>query len=226
MLAVSARDYAAASTGTRPDGQRLHRQLSPVLYPSLITDPYSDCRDRCRRLLAKYATDSDWGGFRTSLAEHAFSLIYTQRAPTRSGLSGLKTGSSFVENIQLCIHRHGSAGLWPGVFFHLTWGPIRGLREKYFYGRFLGTAEHRTRVSASFLRRRCLSDGIFSGSGADAEIQSSFRQVAILTSPTKRYSATARNTICEPEFNKNPIALTFYNTHTIAALASGRQPNG
>src|SRR6267142_6229182 len=88
--------------------------------------------------------------------------------------------------------------------------PIWGLGEKYFYGRFLGTAEYWTRVSRSFLRPRCLSDGILSGSGADTAIQSSFRQAD--DRQHRRPNAIRRQReilFCEPEFQQEPDRAYF-----------------
>src|SRR5438128_10032576 len=64
----------------------------------------------------------DWGGFRTSLAEHGiFFDLYSTSAYQDVASGGLKTGSSFVENIQLSINIDtGRAGLWPGGVFHFT----------------------------------------------------------------------------------------------------------
>ncbi|TMJ96328.1 MAG: hypothetical protein E6G74_21425, partial [Alphaproteobacteria bacterium] len=84
----------------------------------------------------------DWGGFRTSLAEHGiFFDLYSTSSYQDVASGGLKTGSSFVENLQLSINIDtGRAGLWPrsalaGGSFPLYRGvPIWGLGEKYFYG--------------------------------------------------------------------------------------------
>src|SRR5947199_347209 len=66
----------------------------------------------------------DWGGFRTSLAKHGiFFDLYSTTAYQDVASGGLKTGSSFVENIQLSINIDtGRAGLWPGGLFHFTVG--------------------------------------------------------------------------------------------------------
>ena len=55
----------------------------------------------------------DWGGFRTSLAKHGiFFDLYSTTAYQDVASGGLKTGSSFVENIQLSINIDtGRAGL-------------------------------------------------------------------------------------------------------------------
>src|SRR5438477_11571918 len=108
----------------------------------------------------------------------AFSLICTQRAPTR---------------------------MWPQAV-----SKPAVLGEKYFYGRFLGTAEHRTRVSRSFPRPRYLSDGILSGPGADAEIQSSVRQAD--DRQHRRPNAIRRQReilFCEPKFQQEPDSAYF-----------------
>src|SRR5436189_5649313 len=64
----------------------------------------------------------DWGGFRTILAKHGiFFDLYSTSSYQDVVSGGLKTGSSFVENIQLCINTDtGRAGLWPGGLFHFT----------------------------------------------------------------------------------------------------------
>src|SRR6266480_7268775 len=108
----------------------------------------------------------------------AFSLIYTQRAPTRmwpQAVSKPAVLSSRTFSSPLTSTRDAQ-GSGRAVFSTFPWDPDLGTRRKILYGRFLGTAEHRTRVSRSFSRQRYLSDGILSGSGTDAAIQSSFRQ--------------------------------------------------
>src|SRR5947208_14796656 len=74
----------------------------------------------------------NWGGFRTSLAEHGiFFDLYSTSAYQDVASGGLKTGSSFVENLQLCINIDtGRAGLWPGGLFHFTVGSRLGASAK------------------------------------------------------------------------------------------------
>src|SRR5436189_171161 len=62
----------------------------------------------------------------------AFSLIYYSTSSYQNVASGgLKTGSSFVENLQLSINVDtGRAGLWPGGLFTLPLGPDLGTRRE------------------------------------------------------------------------------------------------
>src|SRR5207244_7097173 len=142
----------------------------------------------------------------------AFSLIYTQRAPTRMWPQGVSKPAALSSRIfsSLLTSTRDAQGSGRGSFPLYRGVPIWGLGEKYFYGRFLDTAEHRTRVSRSFLRRRCLSDGIFSGSGADAKIQSSVRQAG---DPRHRRPNAIRRQreilFCEPEFQQEPDRAYF-----------------
>src|SRR6266480_1391616 len=66
----------------------------------------------------------DWDGFRTNLAKHGiFFDLYSTSAYQDVVSGGLKTGSSFVENVQLSINIDtGRAGLWPGGLFHFSVG--------------------------------------------------------------------------------------------------------
>ena len=74
----------------------------------------------------------DWGGFRTKLAKHGiFFDLYSTSAYQDVASGGLKTGGSFVQNLQLSINLDtGRAGLWPGGVFHFTSRPDLGTRRK------------------------------------------------------------------------------------------------
>src|SRR5438132_7794778 len=58
----------------------------------------------------------DWGGFRTSLAEHGiFFDLYSTNAYQEVASGGLRTASSFVENLQLSINiDNGTRGALAG----------------------------------------------------------------------------------------------------------------
>jgi len=64
----------------------------------------------------------DWGGARTYLARHGFFFdLYSISAYQDVTTGGLKTGGSFIQNIQLSINVDtGRAELWPGGLFHVT----------------------------------------------------------------------------------------------------------
>jgi hypothetical protein len=64
----------------------------------------------------------DWGGARTSLANMGVFLdVYTTSVYQDVTSGGLKTGGSFVQNIQTSLNVDtGRAGLWSGGLLHVT----------------------------------------------------------------------------------------------------------
>src|SRR5436309_150464 len=163
----------------------------------------------------------DWGGFRTSLAKHGiFFDLYSTTAYQDVASGGLKTGSSFVENIQLSINIDtGRAGLWPGGLFHFTVG-----------SRFGDSAKNTFTVGSSTPQNTGLA---FPGPFFDADVYPTeyflvqaltpkfsllLGKLAILDIADQTlFGDSAKYYFANLNFNKNPIALTFYNTLTIAA---------
>jgi porin len=74
------------------------------------------------KLPARTQLTGDWGGTRTDLAEHGlFFDAYTTSVYQNVMSGGLKTGSAFVQNIQLSANLDtGRAGLWSGGLLHFT----------------------------------------------------------------------------------------------------------
>lgn len=64
----------------------------------------------------------DWGGSRTTLAEHGLFLDAYATSTYQNVMSGgLQTGSAFVQNIQLSVNLDTArAGLWSGGLLHFT----------------------------------------------------------------------------------------------------------
>src|SRR6266478_3744927 len=77
--------------------------LSPVLLPFFNNGPVFGLQGTVvGDVWQDTQLTGDWGGFRTSLAEHGiFFDLYSTSAYQDVASGGLKTGSSFVENIQL-----------------------------------------------------------------------------------------------------------------------------
>ena len=123
----------------------------------------------------------DWGGFRTSLKEHGifFDLIRYECLPG-CGLRRSQTKRQFFRrDVQPSINIDtGRAGLWPGGLFIFTVGSRFGdSGQKIVSPRI--PRSRRTPGSASpgpLPPPRDPSSNGVSGSGADAAIQSSFRQ--------------------------------------------------
>src|ERR1700724_4181494 len=163
----------------------------------------------------------DWGGFRTSLAAHGiFVDLYSTSSYQDVASGGLKTGSSFVENIQLSINIDtGRAGLWPGGVFHFTVG-----------SRFGDSAKNTFTVGSSVPQNTGLA---FPGPFFDRDVypteyflvQALTPQFSLLLgkltilniADQTLFGDSAKYYFANLNFNKNPIALTFYNTLTIAA---------
>jgi hypothetical protein len=72
----------------------------------------------------------DWGGFRTSLAEHGiFCDLYSTSSYQDVASGGLKTGSSFVEIFSSVLTSTRDAqGSGRAVFSTFPWGPELGTR--------------------------------------------------------------------------------------------------
>ena len=163
----------------------------------------------------------DWSGFRTSLAKHGiFFDLYSTSSFQDVVSGGLKTGSSFVENLQLSINIDtGRAGLWPGGVFHFTVG-----------SRFGDSATNTFTVGSSVPQNTGLA---FPGPFLDRDVypteyflvQALTPQFSLLLgkltivniADQTLFGDSAKYYFANLNFNKNPIALTFYNTHTIAA---------
>src|SRR5205814_3119722 len=111
--------------GTHPNGQGLYRQSFSRSFSFFNNGPVFGLPGTVvGDFWQNTQLTADWGGFRTSLAEHGiFFDLYSTSAYQEVASGGLKTGSSFVENIQLSINIDtGRAGLWPGGLFHFTVG--------------------------------------------------------------------------------------------------------
>jgi len=162
-----------------------------------------------------------WGGARTSLARLGVFLdLYSTSSYQDVASGGLKTGGSFVENLQLSINIDtGRAGLWPGGVFHFTVG-----------SRFGDSARNTFTAGSSTPQNTGLA---FPGPSFDRDIYPT--EYFLVQALTPKFSLllgklaivniadqtlfgdSAKYYFANLNFNKNPIALTFYNTDTIAA---------
>src|ERR1700746_2218504 len=114
-----------ADWGPVPTDKTSVANLSPVLLPFFNNGPVFGLPGTVvGDFWQNTQLTSDWGGFRTSLAEHGIFIdLYSTSSYQNVSSGGLKTGGSFVENVQLSINIDtGRAGLWPGGVFHFTVG--------------------------------------------------------------------------------------------------------
>ncbi len=213
---------AAADWGPVQTDKASIANLSPVLLPFFNNGPVFGLPGTVvGDFWQNTQLTGDWGGFRTSLAKHGiFFDLYSTTAYQDVASGGLKTGSSFVENIQLSINIDtGRAGLWPGGLFHFTVG-----------SRFGDSAKNTFTVGSSTPQNTGLA---FPGPFFDADVYPTeyflvqaltpkfsllLGKLAILDIADQTlFGDSAKYYFANLNFNKNPIALTFYNTHTIAA---------
>ena len=166
----------------------------------------------------------DWGGARTPLAQHGmFVDLYSTGAWQDVASGGLKTGDSFVQNTQLSINLDtGRAGLWPGGLFHFT-----------VESRYGSSPQNTFTVGSTVPQYTALAmPGPFLGSNVEAT------EYFLLQALTPRFSVLlgklnvlnlADHTLfghsykywfANLNFNKNPMALNFSNTYTLAAVAA------
>jgi porin len=64
----------------------------------------------------------DWGGIRTEMTRRGLFIdLYSTSAYQDVTSGGLKTGTAFLQNVQLSVNLDtGRAGLWPGGLLHFT----------------------------------------------------------------------------------------------------------
>src|SRR5437763_6499695 len=151
----------------------------------------------------------------------AFSLIYYSTSSYQDVASGgLKTGSSLVENIQLSINIDtGRAGLWPGGVFHFTVDSRFGDSAKNTFTAGSSTPQNTgLAFPGPFFDRDIYPTEYFLVQALTPQFSLLLGKLAILDIADQTlFGDSAKYYFANLNFNKNPIALTFYNTLTIAA---------
>ena len=164
----------------------------------------------------------DWGGLRTDLARHGlFFDLYTTSAYQDLTSGGLKTGSSFVQNIQTSVNIDTArAGLWPGGLIHVTAQSRYGdsPEETFTAGtvvpQYTGLVEpdpllsHETNLSEYFLVQ-ALSK---TTSVVLGKISAVYLPDQTLFGDSYKYYFANFN------FNKNPMSTNFYHSTAWAGL--------
>src|SRR5438876_1649477 len=164
MLAVSRRGLRRLHpTG---DPSKRTRPPSPIFppffYPSLTTDLYSDCPGLLSATFGKIRNSPGTGAaFEQAWRRMAFSLIYTQRAPTRMWPQAVSKPAVLSSRIfsSLLTSTRDAQGSGRGVFSTLRWGPDLGTRRKILLRsvpRYRRTPDSRFPVlslTAIFIRR-------------------------------------------------------------------------
>ena len=216
---------AGDSWGPVPTKKASIANLAPFFLPFLNNGPVfgmpgtdaGDFRDRTQ-------LSGDWGGLRTDLARHGFFFdLYTTSAYQDVASGGLKTGNTSIQNTQLSINVDtGRAGLWPGGIFHVSLesrygssSPQNTFTAGSSVPQYTGLAfpgpyfVHDVLPTEYFLLQSLTPKFAVILGKANVLIHA---DQTFFGNDYKYYFANLN-------FNKNPIALNFYNTSSLAAIA-------
>ena len=166
----------------------------------------------------------DWGGVRTNLARHGlFFDLYSTSALQNVASGGLKAGAAFMQNTQFSINIDtGRAGLWAGGLFHIT------LESKY--GSFSpqktfaagSTAPQYTGLAfpGPFSVHDVLPTEYFLLQSLTPTFSVLLGKINVLTICDQTFFGNSyKYDFANFNFNKNPMALNFYNTTSLSAVA-------
>jgi porin len=168
----------------------------------------------------------DWGGVRTNLARHGLFLdLYSTGAYQNTASGGLKNGSAFVQNTQLSINVDtGRAGLWSGGLLHVS------LQSRY------GSSPQNTFTAGAtvpqyygltfpgpLLMHDVLPTEYFLVQALGQRFSVIVGKANVLTGCDQTLFANSfRYYFANFNFNKNPQALNFYNSTSLAAIGLWR----
>jgi porin len=214
----------ANSWGPAPTEKVSIANLAPFLLPYFNNGPVfgmpgTEVGDFFRRT----QLSGDWGGLRTDLARHGFFFdLYSMSAYQDVASGGLKPGSAFIQNTQLSINVDtGRAGLWSGGVFHVT------LESRY--GSFLpqntftvgSTAPQYTGLTfpGPFFVHDVLPTEYFLAQALTPKFTVVLGKVNVLNLADPTFFGNSyKYYFANLNFNKNPMALNFYNSTSLAAV--------
>ena len=215
---------AADSWGPVPRGRASVANLAPYLLPYFNNGPVfglpgTDSREfRHRTQLS-----GDWGGLRTDLARRGFFFdLYSTSAYQDVASGGLKTGSSFIQNTQLSINMDsGRAGLWPGGVLHITLEARNGSSSPEDTFTVGSTVPQYTGLAfpGPFFVHDVLPTEYFLFQSLTPKVSVILGKVNVLTHADQTlFGNTYKYDFANLNFNKNPMALNFYNTSSWAGI--------
>ena len=159
----------------------------------------------------------DWGGLRTDLARHGFFYdLYSTSAHQSVASGGLKTGSAFIQNSQLSMNLDtGRAGLWPGGVFHFTlesrygsFSPQNTFTVGSVAPQYTGLA-----FPGPFFIHNILPTEYFLLQSLTPKFAVILGKANVLTHADQTFFGNIyKYDFANLNFNKNPMALNFYNT--------------
>jgi porin len=197
--------------------------LAPYLLPYLNNGPVfglpgTDAGDFWHRT----QLSGDWCGIRTDLARRGFFFdLYSTSAYQSVASGGLKTGNTFIQNTQLSINVDtGRAGLWSGGVFHITLESRSGSspQDTFTVG---STAPQYTglTIPGPFFVHNVLPTEYFLFQSLTPKFGVILGKVNVLTHADQTlFGNNYKYDFANLNFNKNPMALNFYNTTSLAAI--------
>ena len=212
------------SWGPVPTHKASLANLAPILLPYFNNGPVFGLPGTVTgNLWERTQLSGDWGGVRTDLARHGLFLdLYSTSAYQDVASGGLKTGRAFVQNTQLSINIDtGRAGLWSGGLFHLTLESREGSsspQDTFTAGssvpQYTGLA-----FPGPFFAHDVLPTEYFLLQSLAPKFSVLLGKIDVLTICDQTlFGNSYKFDFANLNFNKNPMALNFYNTTSLSAV--------
>ena len=188
------------------------------------TDPCLGCQEPKREIFVdRTQLSGDWGGLRTDLARHGFFFdLYSTSAYQDVASGGLKTGNTSIQNTQLSINVDtGRAGLWSGGIFHVTLESRYGSSSPQNTFTVGSTVPQYTGLAfpGPFFVHDVLPTEYFLLQSLTPKFAVLLGKVNVLTHADQTlFGNSYKYDFANLNFNKNPMALNFYNTTSLAAI--------
>jgi carbohydrate-selective porin OprB len=164
----------------------------------------------------------DWGGVRTKLARRGYFFdLYSTSAYQDVASGGLKTGGAFMQNTQLSINVDtGRAGLWSGGLFHVTLESRSGSSpQKTFTVGSVAPQYTGLTVPGPFFTNDFLPTEYFLVQSLRPKFSVLLGKINVLNICDQTlFGNSYKDTFANVNFRKNPMALNFYNTTSLAAV--------
>jgi hypothetical protein len=160
---------------------------------------------------------------RTDLARHGFFFdLYSTSAYQDVASGGLKTGNTSIQNTQLSINVDtGRAGLWPGGVFHFTLESRYGSSSPQNTFTAGATVPQYTGLAfpGPFFVHDVLPSEYFLLQSLTPKFSVILGKANVLTHADQTlFGNSYKYYFANLNFNKNPMALNFYNTNSLAAI--------
>jgi hypothetical protein len=211
------------SWGPVPTQKASLANLAPVLLPYFNKGPVFGLPGTVTgNFQERTQFSGDWGGVRADLARHGlFFDLYSISAYQDVASGGLKTGGAFIQNTQLSINIDtGRAGLWSGGLFHLTLesrdgssSPQKTLTAGSSVPQYTGLA-----LPGPFFAHDVLPTEYFLLQSLAPKFSMLLGKIDVLTVCDQTlFGNSYKFDFANLNFNKNPMALNFYNTTSLSA---------